>query len=108
MDDPVSAALLADIREAAAEVGLTARTVTIAEFEEAGRRAWLRRGYRFHITASATGHPMASSWCVDEATARERFAAIAARWSSRPGARIILIDEAERTTLAAWQGEPSC
>lgn len=108
MDDPITAMFLADIREAAATVGLAARTVSVEEFEEAGRRAWLHRGRRFHITVSATGHRTASSWWTDEQAARDRFATVVAQWGSRPGARIILIDEVERTTVAAWPEELSC
>lgn len=103
--DEHTAHILDDLREAAAEVGLTARIMPTDEFQELGRRAWLARGSRFHITRSAVGYPPASSWWVDEEAARDRFHALVEEFGGRAGACIALVDEAERTTLAAWPDE---
>lgn len=102
MDDPETARTLDDLREAAAETGLTVRIVPTDEFQERGRRAWLARGSRFHITRSTVGCPLASSWWADEDAARDRFRVLVEEFGGRPGACITLVDEAERTTLAAW------
>ena len=106
MDDPQTERLLAEVREIAARVGLTARPVSVDEFHEMGRRARLRRGQRFHITRSATGSPLASSWWTDEAAARERFRTLVESFGQLPGAVIALVDEAERKALAVWPEEP--
>jgi hypothetical protein len=103
--DPVTRKVFDDIQEAAARVGLTVTPVSAEEFLEMGRRAMLRRGRRFHVTASATGHPVFSSWWVDEGAARERFRIQVGKWASRPGACVTLIDETERETLAVWPDE---
>lgn len=83
------------------------RLVDASESQEKGRRAWLHLGYRFHITRSADGSPLASSWWVDEDAARTRFARVVAESGGRPGARITLVDEAEQTTLATWPEGPA-
>lgn len=105
--DTQTAAVFDVIREAAAEAGLTMRMVDTGEFAEIGRRAWLRRGMRFHVTSSAAGHPVYSSWSAGEGAARDRFRAAAREWAGRPGACVTLIDEVERATLAVWPEEPS-
>lgn len=102
MGDPHTARIFNDLREVAAEVGLTVRTVPTEEFQEWGRRAWLARGRRFHITKSATGHPLASGWWAGEDAARDRFRVLVEEFGGLPGAIITLVDELERTTLAAW------
>lgn len=56
MDNQTSQ-LLAEVREVAARHGLTARPVGADEFQEMGRRARLRNGYRFRVTRSAPGVP---------------------------------------------------
>lgn len=98
--------LLDVVRDAAATVGLTARPVDAEEFEEMGRRALLRRGFRYRVSRSATGSPLARSCWRDEAGARGRFAALVESFGSRPGAVITLMDEQERILLAAWPVEP--
>lgn len=105
MDHPETARILNHLREAAAEMGLTVRIVPTEEFQERGRRAWLARGRRFHITKSAVGHPLASGWWADEDAARDRFKVLVEEFGGRPGACIALVDEAERKTLAAWPEE---
>lgn len=105
--DPQTAAVFDMLREAAGEAGLAMRMVSAEEFTERGRRAWLRRGMRFHVTSSATGYPVYSSWWADEEAARDRFRAAASEWAGRPGACVILVDEAERVTLAVWTEEPT-
>lgn len=98
--------LLDVVREAAGTVGLTARPIGFDEFEEMGRRALLRRGFRYRISTSALGSPLARSCWRDEAGARERFGELVASFGSRPGAVITLMDEQERRLLAVWPVEP--
>ena len=98
--------LLDVVREAAAMVGLAARTIPVDEFEEMGRRALLRRGFRYRVSRSATGSPLARSCWRDEAGARERFAALVESFGSRPGAVITLTDEQDRRLVAVWPEEP--
>ncbi|MFJ9633856.1 hypothetical protein ACIRU8_39790 [Streptomyces sp. NPDC101175] len=78
---PVEDPLLALIREVAAEV------------------------VRYHITRSAPGYPLASSWWRGEAAARARFAALVTEIGSLPGARITLADEETGETLDEWPGD---
>lgn len=106
--DPVDAGIFGIIREAAEPLGLTMRIVSAEEFEEQGRRGFLRLGRRFHITVSCPGYPKTSCWPLSEDAARSFFAGAVDRHRERPGVRIRLIDEAERTVLAAWPEEPSC
>ncbi|MFF4500356.1 hypothetical protein [Streptomyces sp. NPDC001401] len=94
--------IFADLREVTAELGLTMCPVSPQEWEEKGRRAALRRGWRFQLTISVTGQPTLHGWSSGEATARERFTARVSKYQGLPGARIVLVDEAERTTLAVW------
>jgi len=98
--------LLDVVREAAATVGLTARPIPADEFEEMGRRALLRRGFRYRVSRSAPHSPLASSCWRDETAARERFGELVASFGSRPGAVITLMDERERRLLAVWPVEP--
>lgn len=105
MEDPISARLLDDIREAAGGLGLTMRAVSVDEFEESGRRAFLRLGRRFHVTVCAPGYPKTSCWPRDEAAARTFFSDAIDRHRERPGVTIKLIDEAARETLAVWPEE---
>lgn len=102
--DEGTARIFGELREVAAGLGLAVRPVSTEEFLEQGRRAWLRRGCRFHITVSADGSPPASGWSADEDTARDRFAALVDEYGGWPGAVITLVDEAERRTLAVWPG----
>lgn len=94
--------IFADLREVTAELGLTMRPISHEEWEEKGRRAALRRGWRFRLTISVPGRPTLHGHAFDEETARERFTARVSKYQGVPGARIVLIDRAERTTLAAW------
>lgn len=103
--DPDTARTVDILRQAAAEVGLTMRIMSAEEFHEKGRRAQLRRGRRFRITRSATEWPLASSWWAEEDAARDRFRALVDEFAGRPGARVELVDEAERTMLAVWPEE---
>lgn len=98
--------LLDVVREAAATVGLTARTIPVDEFEEMGRRALLRHGFRYRVSRSATGSPLARSCWRDEAGAQERFAALVESFGSRPGAVITLMDGQEQRLVAVWPVEP--
>ena len=102
MDDPQTDRLLAEVREVAAQYGLTSRPVSTEEFREMGRRALLRRGFRFTVTRSAPGVPLATSCWRDEEGARGRFRELTVSFGLRPGATIALMDEAERTLLAVW------
>jgi len=102
MDDPETDRILDDLRDAAAEAGLAVRIVPTDEFQERSRRAWLARGRRFHITKSAPGLPVTSSWWTDEGAARDRFNMLVDQFGGLPGACIALVDEAEQVTLAAW------
>ncbi|MER6492748.1 hypothetical protein [Streptomyces griseorubiginosus] len=98
--------LLNVVREAAATVGLTARPIPADEFEEMGRRALLRRGFRYRVSRSAPGSPLASSSWRDEAGARERFGELVSSFGGRPGAVVTLMDEQERRLVAVWPVEP--
>ena len=102
--DAETARIFGELRDVAADLGLTLHPISEEEFLEEGRRAWLARGYRFHLTRTAVGDPLASGWSTDEDTARDRFAAVVDEYGSRPGAVITLIDEAERRTLAVHLG----
>ncbi|MGW2523952.1 hypothetical protein ACWC09_44620 [Streptomyces sp. NPDC001617] len=97
--------IFADLRDMAAELGLTMRPISEGEFQESSRCAWLRLGRRFHLVISATGQPTLTSWHMGETVARGRFTATAAEFRAVPGARVALIDEAERKTLAVWPDE---
>jgi hypothetical protein len=79
--------------------------VSVDEFEEMGRRALLRRGYRFRVTRSAPGVPLARSCWRDEDGARGRYQELVDSFGQRPGAVIALVDEAERRLLAVWPEE---
>lgn len=105
MDDPQTDRLLAGVREAAARHGLTSRPVSVDEFEEMGRLAMLRRGYRFRVIRSAPGVPLAASCWRDEDGARGRFRDLVDSFGWRPGAAIALVDEAARRLLAVWPEE---
>ncbi|MGW3031211.1 hypothetical protein ACWDCB_08235 [Streptomyces sp. NPDC001178] len=94
--------IFADLREVTAELGLTMRPISQEEWEEKGRRAALRRGWRFHLIISVPGQPALHGWSSDAETARERFAARVSKYEGVPGARIVLVDQAERATLAVW------
>ncbi|MER6420703.1 hypothetical protein [Streptomyces sp. NPDC001137] len=94
--------ILADVGEVAAELGLTLRPVSPEELLESARRVMLQRGSRFHLIASADGQPRLHGWSKDEPTARERFTVRVGKSRGLPGARVILIDEAERELLAVW------
>lgn len=105
--DEETARIFGELREVAADLGLVVHPISEEELLEEGRRAWLARGYRYHLTRTATGSPLASGWCTDEDTARDRFTALVDEYGSRPGAVITLVDEAERRTLAVWPGRLS-
>ncbi|MCI3277607.1 hypothetical protein [Streptomyces cylindrosporus] len=98
--------ILDDVREVAAEVGLTLRPISQEEWEETGRRAALRHGWRYRITISAPGQPTLDGVASDEETARERFAARVSKYEGTPGVRIVLVDLAERKTLDVWPDQP--
>ena len=97
--------LLDVVRDAASMVGLTARPIPVDEFEEMGRRALLRQGFRYRISRSAPDSPLARSCWRDEAGARQRFEKLVQSFGRRPGAVITLMDEQERRLLAAWPVE---
>lgn len=103
MDDE-TARVVAEVREIAAGLGLAVHPIGADELRELGRRARLRRGYRYHITRSADGSPLASGWWVDEDAARDRFAVLVDEFGDRPGAVITLIDEVECRAIAVWPG----
>lgn len=100
--DEETARVFDELREVAAGLGLVVHPISREEVAERGRRAWVRRGYRFRLTRSAAGSPLASGWCAGEDTARARFAALVDEYGGRPGAVITLVDEVERRTLAVW------
>lgn len=59
---------------------------------------------RFHLTLTASGRPVMHGWWARESTARTQFRS----WVGEhglPGARIVLVDEAEGDVLASWPGE---
>jgi hypothetical protein len=98
--------LLDVVRDAAATVGLTTRTIDPDEFDEMGRRALLRRGFRYRISRWAPDCPLACSCWRDEAAAMKRFGELVSSFGRRPGAVIALMDELERSLLAVWPVEP--
>jgi len=102
--DDETARVFDELREIAASLGLTVHPVSQDESRELGRRAWIRLGYRYQITRSAPGSPLAGCWSVDEASALARFAAFVVECGGSPGAAITLVDEVERRTLAVWPG----
>lgn len=93
------------VRDAAATAGLTARSVDADEFEEMGRRALLREGFRYRISLWATGSPLTRSCWRVEAGARGRFDELVESFGCRPGAVITLVDEVDRRLLAVWPVE---
>ena len=105
--DEETARIFGELRDVAADLGLTLHPISEGELCEEVRQVRLRRGYRYHLTRTAVGDPLASGWCTDEDTAHARFAALVDEYGSRPGAVITLIDEAERRTLAVWPGRLS-
>ncbi|MER6182973.1 hypothetical protein [Streptomyces sp. NPDC001652] len=105
--DEETARVFGELREVAAGLGLIVHPMSTEDVLEEGRRAWLSLGYRFHLTRSAAGSPLASGWCTNADTARDRFAAAVDEYGGRPGAVITLIDEAERRTLAVHPGRLS-
>ena len=105
MDDPIAAMLLDIVGEEAAHLGLTMRRISVEEFEEKGRRSFLRSGRRFHITVTAPGDPKTSCWPLSEDAARAFFAGAVDRHRERSDVIIKLVDEVTRETLAVWPEE---
>jgi hypothetical protein len=60
---------------------------------------------RFHLTLSAAGRPVMHGWWSDETVARGKFVSWVGEFGKGPGARLLLVDEAEARTLAAWPDE---
>jgi hypothetical protein len=60
---------------------------------------------RFHLTLSRTGRPVMHGWWADEKVARAKFTSWIGEFSKKPGARVVLVDEAEARTLDSWPDE---
>ncbi|MGX1116379.1 hypothetical protein RKD37_001742 [Streptomyces ambofaciens] len=57
---------------------------------------------RYRVTVTTDGQPLLRGWWTDETVARRKYTSWIGEHGSRPGARVILVDEETGKTLTEW------
>ncbi|MEV0556175.1 hypothetical protein AB0I27_22335 [Streptomyces sp. NPDC050597] len=57
---------------------------------------------RYHLTLHSGARPVMHGWWASRATAEAKFSSWKGEHGGVTGARLLLVDEAEREVLAVW------
>lgn len=60
---------------------------------------------RYHLTLTTDGRPVMQGWWSVRATADRKFREWIGEQGSKPGARVVLVDDAAGDVLAEWPDE---
>ncbi|WP_405652466.1 hypothetical protein [Streptomyces sp. NBC_00019] len=102
-------AILADLREALAEVAAeTGRTphVRLWTDETGWQDKPMDDQHRYHLTLILDGRPARHGWWGVETVAREKFTLWVSECSGKPGSSVVLTDEHTGAVLTTWPQQP--